>query len=125
MREQNNATCSICGSSYHLCVSCRDSMKLHPWKIHCCSANCYKVFQIVKGYNNGVYSKGEAKEKFKNVDLKNVGNYVPHIKKIVEDILKEDKVEIKTTEKIEKTVDKDVEESTVYRKRNFKVEIEE
>ena len=72
MKEQNNANCSICGSSYHLCVSCRDSMKLQPWKIHCCSANCYQVFQIVKGYNNGVYSKEEAKESasvLKNVSV--------------------------------------------------------
>ena len=124
MKEQNNANCSICGSSYHLCVSCRDSMKLQPWKIHCCSANCYQVFQIVKGYNNGVYSKEDAKERFKNVDLKDVESFIPHIKKIVKDILKEDKVEIKTTEKIEKTVVEDVEKPTVSRKRNFKVEVE-
>lgn len=82
------------------------------------------MFQIVKGYNNGVYSKEEAKERFKNVDLKNVGNFIPHIKKIVKDILKEDKVDIKTTEKIEKTVAEDVEKPTVSRKRNFKVEVE-
>lgn len=91
MVEKNNAVCSICGSPYHLCLSCKDSMKLHPWKIHCCSSECYKTFQIVKGYNNGVYTKEEAKDKFKNVDLSNLKNFIPHIKKIVEDILKEEK----------------------------------
>lgn len=92
MVEKNNAVCSICGSPYHLCLSCKDSMKLHPWKIHCCSSECYKTFQIVKGFNNKVYTKEEAKDKFKNVDLKNLKNFVPHIKKIVEDILKEEPV---------------------------------
>lgn len=91
MVEKNNAVCSICGSPYHLCLSCKDSMKLHPWKIHCCSSECYKTFQIVKGFNNKVYTKEEAKDKFQNVDLSNLQNFVPHIKKIVEDILKEEK----------------------------------
>ena len=90
-KQKDNATCSICGSPYHLCISCKDAMKLHPWKIHCCSSECYKVFQIVKGFNNKVYSKEEAKDKFKNVDLKNLESFVPHIKKIVKDILKEEK----------------------------------
>lgn len=92
MVEKNNAVCSICGSPYYLCLSCKDSMKLHPWKIHCCSSECYKTFQIVKGFNNKVFTKEEAKDKFKNVDLKNLKNFVPHIKKIVEDILKEEPV---------------------------------
>lgn len=91
MVEKNNAVCSICGSSYHLCLSCKDSMKLHPWKIHCCSSECYKTFQILKGFNNGIYTKEEAKEKFKNVDLSNLKNFIPHIKKAIKDILKEEK----------------------------------
>ena len=91
MVEKKNAVCSICGRPYHLCLSCKDSMKLHPWKIHCCSSECYKTFQIVKGFNNGVYTKEEAREKFKNVDLSNLKDFVPHIKKIVKDILKEEK----------------------------------
>lgn len=91
MVEKNNAVCSICGNPYHMCISCKDSMKLHPWKIHCCSSECYKTFQIVKGFNNGVYTKEEAREKFKNVDLSNLKDFVPHIKKIVKDILKEEK----------------------------------
>lgn len=143
MVEKNNAVCSICGKPYHLCLSCKDSMKLHPWKIHCCSSECYKTFQIIKGFNNGVYTKEEAREKFKNVDLKNLGDFVPHIKKFVKDILKEEKVAVKATKKIDDAVAKDVEsivaektdavvevvegdvvKPAVYRKRNFKVETE-
>lgn len=137
MKEQNNATCSICGSSYHLCIHCKDAMKLSPWKIHCCSSECYKVFQIVKGFNSGVYTKEEAKEKFENVDLRNLGNFIPHIKKIVKDILKEEKKEVVEivekvdivdevkADEVDSAIIKEeipvVEKTTYSRKRNYKV----
>lgn len=141
---ENNAVCSICGKPYHLCLSCSDAMKLHPWKTYTDSQECFKVFQVVRGFSTGVYTKDEAKEKLQNVDLKNFDFFRPHIKKIVKDILKEDKLVVETTEKIENTVVEDVAEvednkveevkivenvedvvkPTVSRKRNYKVETE-
>ena len=112
MGEQNNATCSICGNPYHLCLSCKDSMKLHPWKIHCCSPDCYKTFQVVKGYNTGVYTKEEFKSKLKNIDLSNLENYKENIKVLIKDTLKEEKEEFVVKEPIV---------SAVSRKRNYKV----
>ena len=112
MGEQNNATCSICGSPYHLCLSCKDSIKLHPWKIHCCSPDCYKTFQVVKGYNTGVYTKEEFKSKLKNIDLSNLENYRENIKVLIKDALKEGKEEIVAKEPVV---------SSVSRKRNYKV----
>ena len=112
MGEQNNATCSICGNPYHLCLSCKDSMKLHPWKIHCCSPDCYKTFQVVKGYNTGVYTKEEFKSKLKNIDLSNLENYRENIKVLIKDTLKEEKEEFVVKEPIV---------SSVSRKRNYKV----
>lgn len=87
MTKKNNATCSICGGEYHICLSCQDSMKLHPWKIHCCSAVHFQIFQIVRGFSTGVYTKDEAKEKLKNVNLEDLNSFRPHIKKVIEDIL--------------------------------------
>ena len=112
MGEQNNATCSICGNPYHLCLSCKDSMKLHPWKIHCCSPDCYKTFQVVKGYNTGVYTKEEFKSKLKNIDLSNLENYRENIKVLIKDTLKEEKEEVIVKEPIVPSVS---------RKRNYKV----
>ena len=112
MGEQNNATCSICGNPYHLCLSCKDSMKLHPWKIHCCSPDCYKTFQVVKGYNTGVHTKEEFKSKLKNIDLSNLENYKENIKVLIKDTLKEGKEEFVVKEPIV---------SSVSRKRNYKV----
>lgn len=141
MTEKNNAVCSICGKGYYACMSCADTMKAHPWKVFTDTANCYKVFQVVRGFSTGVYTKEEAKEKFQNVDLKDIDSFRPHIKKIVkdilkEDILKEDKVVANTAEKNENTIVEDVVEVKVEetettknvvapivpRKRNYKVE---
>lgn len=138
MHEKNNAVCSICGKEYHVCLSCSDAMKLKPWKIYTDSQSCFQVFQVVRGFSTGVYTKDEAREKLQNVDLKNVDSFRPHIKKIVKDILKEDKVVVEATKKIEDTVVEDVKEvkvekteidenivkPTVSRKRNYRVETE-
>ena len=133
--EKNNAVCSICGKEYYMCLSCSDAMKLHPWKTHTDTQECFKVFQVVKGFSTGVYTKDEAKEKLQNVDLKDINSFRPHIKKIVKDILKEEKPIVKTVEKVESveaTVETEVaeveeekvEKPIVSRKRNFKVDAE-
>lgn len=118
MGGQINATCSICGNGYHLCISCKDSMKLHPWKMHTDSASCYQVFQVVKGYNTGVYNREEFKSKLKSIDLSNLDSYRDHIKSLIKDALKEDEEEL---------VVEIAEVTPTSRKRNYKnnkVEIE-
>ena len=135
MTKKNNAVCSICGKPYYACMSCTDTIKAYPWKAFTDTANCYKVFQVVRGLSTGVYVKEEAKEKFQNVDLSDLENYREHIKKIIKDVLKEDEVAVETDEKIENTVAENVtnakvEEtettesvvaSIVSRRRNFKL----
>ena len=119
MAEKNNATCSICDSGYYVCNSCKDSIRLQPWKIHCCSADCYKTYQVVRGFSTGVYTKDEFKSKLKNIDLSNLENYREHIKALIKDALKEEVVvdDILTEEKL-------VVKASNSRKRNYKVETE-
>ena len=125
MAEKNNATCSICGGEYHVCYSCKDSIQLQPWKIHCCSANCYKVFQVVRGHSTGVYTNEEFKSKLQNIDLSNLEGYREHIKTIIKEALKEEVVvepiEVETVTE-EKAV---VERPVVSRKRSYKANIED
>ena len=131
MAEKNNAVCSICGSPYHVCLSCKDSIQVSPWKVHTDTAEHYKVFQVIRGFSTGVYTKDEAKTKLKNIDLRDLDSFRPHIKDLIKDILKESV--IKTAEKtVEKTEDalvekcvETVEKPVFSRKRNFKVETEE
>ena len=128
MAEKNNATCSICDSEYYVCLSCQDSMKLHPWKIHCCSPSHFQVFQIIRGVSTGVYTKDEFKSKLKNIDLSDLDSYREHIKTLIEDALKEDGVvEVETVLPVveEVVTEETVIEKPVYsRKRNYKVNSE-
>lgn len=143
MAEKNNATCSICGKDYHMCLSCKDSIQLAPWKVHTDTSEHYKVFQIIRGYSTGVYNKDEARTKFKNVNLSDLNDFRPNIKKIIKDILKEPTARVvKKVETVEKlTVDKvdeaetakgendnvvveDIKMATVSRKRSDKAEVE-
>ena len=105
MTQKNNATCLICGKEYYVCLSCRDSMKISPWKTYTDTSEHYKVFQIVKGFHNGVYNKEEAKSKLNNVDLSDLNNYRQKIKDVIKDILEEDKPIVKVIENVEKPVD--------------------
>lgn len=133
MQEKNNATCSICGSEYYVCLSCKDKMKLHPWKTYCCSPSHFQVAQVVRGFSNGVYNKEELKSKLLNVDLSDLDSYKEHIKAIIKDALKEDEVvnvEVKDefyfAEEVETEEVKEVVfEKPIYsRKRNYRMEIE-
>lgn len=121
--KKNNATCSICGKSYHKCLSCRDSMKLQPWKIFTDTAEHYKVFQIVRGYNIGVYTKDEFKSKLKNMDLSDLEDYVEDVKVMIKDALKEDKPVKTKVEEVatEENVIVEDTEAIVPRKRNYKI----
>lgn len=121
MAEKNNAKCSICGKDYYVCFSCKDTTKLSPWKIHCCSPECYKVFQVVKGFSAGVYTKEEFKSKLKNIDLSNLDNYREHIKVLINDTLKEPTENVVDVVKEETIV---AEKMTTTRKKNYKVKDE-
>ena len=121
---ENNATCSICDKGYHLCLSCKDSMQLSPWKLHCCSVECYQTFQAIKGFTNGVYNKDEFRTKLQNIDLSNLENYREHIKALIEDALKDEVVEKVANAKVETADSSAIKKPTVSRKRNYKVESE-
>ena len=118
MTEKNNAICSICEKPYHKCLSCRDSIKLQPWKMYTDSAEHYKVFQAVRGYNTGVYTKDEFKSKLKNIDLSDLESYKENVKVLIKDVLK-DKEPVAETVLVKEEV---IVEAPVYsRKRNYKV----
>lgn len=125
MAEMNNATCSICGRNYHKCLSCKDLMRLHPWKMFTDTAEHYKVFQAVRGLSTGVYSNDEFKSKLKNIDLSDMESYREHIKVLIQDALKEDEpvIEVAAEEAAEEIMAEDVPvvRASIARKRSYKV----
>ena len=106
-----NATCDICGRPYELCLVCRDMMALRPWRTHTDTSEHYKVYQVLLGYNTGVYDIAEAKAKLLNIDLSDKDTYATEIKEVINEILAyEDKpvevekpVENDTTKKVKPT----------------------
>lgn len=84
---KNNAVCSICGKEYYMCLSCKSFMSLYPWKAYTDTSEHYKIYQIVRGFVNEVYTKKEAKEKLQNVDLTDFEDLQDYIKDILKDIL--------------------------------------
>lgn len=124
MSEQINAYCTICGNGYHMCLSCKDKMKMSPWKMYTDSAEHYKIHQIIYGLSTKVYTEDEAMLKLKNVDLSDLETFKPNIKAIIKGILEKEKIAeevVKKAETEEKTI---VEKPTYSRKRNYKVETE-
>lgn len=105
MSLKNNAVCSICGSPYYMCNSCKEFVRLYPYKLHTDTAEHFKIYQIIHGYSTKVYTKDEAKAKLKNVNLSDIASYKENIRNVINDILSE---ELKTeeSEKIKK-VDSD------------------
>lgn len=128
MAKENNAVCSICGKEYYMCLSCLDAIKANPWKVHTDTPEHYKIFQVVRGFSTGVYEKSEAREKLRNVDLRDIEIFRPHIKDIIKNILEEDtnkkNDESVKSDEIEDVVVKDVIKTTYSRKKNYKVETE-
>lgn len=123
MAEKYNATCSICGRPYYKCISCKDTMALSPWKAFCDTAEHYKVHQVIRGFSSGLYTKSEAKTKFKNIDISDINGFRPHIKQIVEEILKEEpekSVEDNLVKTLAETNEEVVEAPVYSRKRYFK-----
>lgn len=103
-----NATCSICGRKYHLCVSCKDFINLQPYKLHTDTAEHYKIYQILHGYNTGVYNIVETKEKLQLIDLSDINELRDNIKETIKFILAYEghSVSVKNNEIIENIVPK-------------------
>ena len=112
--KKHNSFCAICGKSYYYCNSCKDIAHLYPYKILTDTTEHYKVFMVVRGYNNGLYTKEEAYERLKNVDTSDIDNYKDNIKKIVKDILQVGVDNSSEVSKEEKSVDDKVVEDNSY-----------
>lgn len=104
MAETTNAVCSICGKGYYMCVSCKDKMSLTPWKLHTDTSEHYKIFQILRGVTIGVFDKEEARNRLKNIDLSDLGDFKPNVKSRIMDILREEIIVNEIEENITKRV---------------------
>lgn len=105
-----NAKCAICGTPYHMCMSCGKDKGL-VWKRFCDTPEHYKIYQVVHGYTTGLYTKAEADKKLKNIDTSDVDELRPNIREILVGIMGNDKKVEPVVEGKAESVD--VEESSV------------
>ena len=89
-KKKYNATCAICGTPYHMCMSCGKDKGL-IWKRFCDTPEHYKIYQLVHGYTTGLYTKAEAKRKLKNIDTSDIDELRPNIREILVGIMGNDK----------------------------------
>lgn len=91
MNKNNNVKCIICGEGYHLCRSCKDKLAVAPYKLLTDTSEHYKVYQVVNAYRGKVYTKEEAREVLKNIDISDKDTYLDSVKKILDEILEVEK----------------------------------
>lgn len=98
MDDVLNASCGICGKKYHLCMSCQES-KLNPWRSIVDSVEHYKIFIIIRDYENGYINKTEANNQLSKRDLSGLEDFVPEIKAKINEIMAVEKIISKSKSK--------------------------
>lgn len=93
-----NAHCRICGKGYHICNSCTDQKTFKPWRTVTDTINHYKIYMAIHGYTLSKDSK-KAKTELECCDLFDIENFIPEIKSVIEEIMKNTKSKVKITNK--------------------------
>lgn len=98
-----NHWCVVCGNGYHACDSCTNTKSFTPWRTLTDTIEHFKIFTILKDFNNGLITKERAKELLSDLDLSGKDNFKDSAKKVLIDIYAEtpkDKAENKSEAKI-------------------------
>lgn len=89
-KENLNATCSICGNKYHMCITCSEVKSFTPWRTIVDTVNCYKIFLTLKDYTNNAKTKENARAELEKYDLSEIDIFIPEVKSAIEEILKDE-----------------------------------
>lgn len=94
--KEINHWCVLCGTGYHACDSCNKEKHFTPWRTLTDTIEHYKIFTILKDYNNKLINREQAKELLSGLDLTGKDNYKASAKKVLEDICTDDVVDVPT-----------------------------
>lgn len=97
------AVCSICGKEYRACLSCKEKMKIMPWKRLTDTEECYKIFLTLQSYTNKNTTKEEARSALEKVKF-NKEELKPHIQAAIDEIFAKDPEEDESAKQDEVTV---------------------
>jgi hypothetical protein len=111
-KKQNNATCTVCGKNYYLCIACdRHKSTWRPWMVIVDDENCYNIYDIVSKYIAHDITKEQAKELLNTVDLTDLDNFRSLMKSKIKEILDLDVKIDEVKEAVEETVKETIEEN--------------
>ena len=91
--KEINHWCVLCGTGYHACDSCSKEKTFTPWRTLTDTIEHYKIFTVLKDYNNKLIDRDRAKELLSGLDLSGKENYKESSKKVLADIYMEVNVE--------------------------------
>lgn len=87
MAESFNHTCSICGAGYNACSGCMDVKSYAPWRTIVDNIEHYRIFMVLRDYNNQCMDKSLAKEQLVKCNLAGLDDFIPEVKNIINEIL--------------------------------------
>lgn len=94
--KEINHWCVLCGTGYHACDSCNKEKTFTPWRTLTDTIEHYKIFTVLKDYNNKMIDRAKAKELLSGLDLSGKENYKESAKKVLADIYADVNVETTT-----------------------------
>ena len=93
-----NHYCVVCGVGYHACDSCVKEKTFTPWRTLTDTIEHFKIFMVLKDYNNKMIDRDQAKNLLSNVDLSGKENFKDSIKRLLADIYFDSNEEIDNEE---------------------------
>lgn len=84
--KEINHWCVLCGVGYHACDTCAKEKTFTPWRTLTDTIEHYKIFTVLKDYNNKLIDRDKAKELLSCLDLSGKENYKENAKKVLSDI---------------------------------------
>ena len=84
-----NATCTICGSKYHMCETCRTIKSFQPWRTVTDTLSHYTIYLTLAEYTR-TGNKEKAKEELQKCDLTGLETFDKDVKCVITEILKEE-----------------------------------
>ena len=93
MSNKLNGCCDICGKKYEICRTCQHISAFKPWRTVTDTEEHYKIFLVLSDYTN-TGNKAEAKKLLKECDLTGLEHFNEHIKKAINEIMKDDNTSV-------------------------------
>lgn len=113
-------TCIACQNSYQYCPHCGDYARYPKWMNEFDTEACKELFNVISGYNMGIFEKNDVKKVVDKYEIKDFSVYKESIANKLNELFSEPVVEVANEISEEKTVVEETVPSFNRRKSNKK-----